>query len=189
MLPIRRALTPRFLPRLAAILALIAASASAAPDAAPPAESPPALDLSTPEAVVDVGPSLTSRSVSDPKNPESAWFTLAVQNRAMTPVVRVLAAADQPDAGLAFAPARKRPTLAEAAVSNADVVVERAPGFGQSAFRVTVPATQAATLALHLEGVTGPPTLLAWNEPALIAHNRQISILTGLVSGLLIAAA
>src|SRR6185503_17601487 len=171
----------RFWPRLAAALVLAGAGAFAAPEPTPPDEATVALDFSTPEAVVDVGPSLASRSVSDPKNPESAWFTLAVRNRATAPVVRVLAAADQPDAGLAFAPARKRPTISEAAVSNSDVVVERAPGFGQSAFRIMVPATQAATLAVHLDGVKGLPALLAWSEPALIAHNRQVSILTGLV--------
>ena len=190
MLRIRgRNIFSRVFPGLAATFVLGFAAAFAAVDGGAPDDAGSALDLATPEAVVDVGSSLATHSVRDPKDPESAWFTLAVQNRTTAPVVRVLAAADQPGASLAFAPTRMRPTIAEAAVSNSGVVIERAPGFGLNAFRVVMPPTQAATLALRIEGVKGLPSLLAWSEPALIAHNRQVSVLMGLVSGLLIAAA
>jgi len=189
MLRIRgRNIFSRVFPGLAATFVLGFAAAFAAVDGGAPGDAGSALDLATPEAVVDVGSSLATHSVRDPKDPESAWFTLAVQNRTTAPVVRVLAAADQPGASLAFAPTRMRPTIAEAAVSNSGVVIERAPGFGLNAFRVVMPPTQAATLALRIEGVKGLPSLLAWSEPALIAHNRQIAILSGVVSGLLAAA-
>ncbi len=190
MLRIRgRTVFSRVLPGLVASLVVGFAAAFAAVDGSVPGEAPKALNLAAPEAVVEIGSSLAPRSVGDPKDAESTWFTLAVQNPTAVPVVRVLAAADRPGTSLAFAPTRMRPMIAEAAVSNSGVVIERAPGFGQNAFRVVMPPTQEATLALRIQGVKGMPSLLAWNEPALIVHNRQLSILEGLVSGLLIAAA
>ena len=147
-----------------------------------------ALNLAAPEALLDLGPSLSARNVNDPSDPEDAWFTVPVQNRGTTPVIRVLTAADRPQAALATTPTRTRPTLIEAVSSNPDIGLERSPGFGEHTFRLVIPPNNAGTLALHFQGVRETPSLLAWSEPALVAHNRQYAVLTGLVSGLLIAA-
>jgi diguanylate cyclase (GGDEF)-like protein/PAS domain S-box-containing protein len=152
-------------------------------------ETTAALNLAAPEALLDLGPSLSARNVNDPADPEDAWFTVPVQNRGSTPVIRVLAAADQPRAALAISPTRTRPTLLEAASSNADIVLERSPGFGEYTFRLVIPPNNAGTLALHFQGVKETPSLLAWSEAALVSYNEQYALLTGLVCGLLIAAA
>ena len=167
---------------LVALFLLVAARAEQAP--APSA----ALDFAAPQAVIDLGPSIAPRTVEDPADPNGSWFTIAVQNRGQTPAARVLTAADPPGAALAIAPMSGRPALVEAGVTDSAIVIERAVAFGANAFRVAVPPGHAATLALHFEYVEGRPPLLAWTEPALIAHNRQAAILSGLVSGLLTAA-
>ena len=147
-----------------------------------------ALNLAAPEALLDLGPSLSARNVNDPSNPEDAWFTVPVQNRGSTPVIRILAAADRPELALAVTPPRTRPALIETATSNPDIVLERAPGYGEHTFRLVIPPNNAGTLALHFQGVRQAPSLHAWTEAALLSHNQQYAILTGLVSGLLIAA-
>jgi diguanylate cyclase (GGDEF)-like protein/PAS domain S-box-containing protein len=147
-----------------------------------------ALNLAAPEALLDLGPSLSARDVNDPSNPNNAWFTVPVQNRGNSPVIRILAAADRPEAALVASPPRTRPVLLETASSNADIVLERSPGFGEHTFRLVIPPNNAGTLALHFQGVQGAPSLLAWTEAALVSHNQQYALLTGVVSGLLIAA-
>src|SRR5262245_39019078 len=147
-----------------------------------------ALNLAAPEALLDLGPALSARNVNDPSSPDDAWFTVPVQNRSTTPVVRVLTAADRTDAVLEAYPALTRPILLETASSNPDIALERSPGFGEHTFRLVIPANNAGTLAFHFQGVREAPSLLAWTETALVQHNRQYAILTGLVSGLLIAA-
>jgi diguanylate cyclase (GGDEF)-like protein/PAS domain S-box-containing protein len=164
------------------------AMSHAAEPVAPPENATPALNLAAPEAVLDLGSAVSPRGVRDPSDPSGSWFTVAVQNRSDVPVARVLAANDPPAAGLALMPMADRPALIEAAVSDSTVVVEHATALGGNAFRVVLPAQHAATLALHFQGVGSRPPLLAWAEPAMIAHNRQAALLTGMVSGLLTAA-
>ena len=169
------------LPVTAILLAVTLARAEEAP-------SNTALDFAVPPPVIDLGPSVLPREVKDQADPEGSWFTIAVQNRGMRPIARVLTAAEPADFSLAVEPKRGRPLLLEAAVADEAIVIERAIAFGPNAFRVLVPPGHAATLALHFENVEDRPALLAWTEPALIAHNRQEGILAGLVSGFLIAA-
>src|SRR5262249_15131503 len=133
-------------------------------------------------------PSVSPRKVPDRADPTGAWFTLGVQNRGNSPVARVLTAAEPIAAGLQLAPMHRRPSLIEAASSNSDVVIETTTSFGENAFRVVLPPGASTTLALHWEGAGERPGLLGWTEAALIAHNRQIAILSGMVSGLLAAA-
>ena len=164
----------------------LAGPAAKAEEASQPANV--ALDFAVPPPVIDLGPSIVPRGVKEPADPNGAWFTIAVQNRGSGPATRVLTAAEPPGAGLWLVPMAGRPALVEAAAGDRAVVIERAVAFGANAFRVLVPAGHVATLALHFENVASRPTLLAWTEPALIAHNRQAAVLAGLVSGLLTAA-
>lgn len=66
--------------------------------------------------------------------------------------------------------------------------MEIAPAIGANAFRVLLPPHQNATLTLHLENAAALQPVLAWTEPALIANNRQTSILDRLIWGLLTSA-
>ena len=163
-------------------------AASEIPATVPSETTTTALNLAAPEALLDLGASLSARDIRDPSDPDDAWFTVPVQNRGMTPVIRILAAAERPQSALAATPTRTRPRLLETASSNPDIILERSPGFGENTFRLVIPANNAGTLALHFQGVRTAPSLLAWTEAALVAHNRQYAVLTGLVSGLLIAA-
>jgi diguanylate cyclase (GGDEF)-like protein/PAS domain S-box-containing protein len=171
----------------ASLLALLLLAPFAwAQEASPPGGI--ALDFAVTPPVIDLGPSVQPRGREDPADPNGQWFTLAVQNRSKLPVSRVLTAAEPAAAALALAALAGRPALIEAAVPDSSVLIERAVAFGANAFRVLLPPGHRANLALHFENVAGRPTLLAWTEPALIAHNRQAAVLSGLVSGLLAAA-
>jgi diguanylate cyclase (GGDEF)-like protein len=152
------------------------------------ASAPAALDFAVSPPVIDLGPSVQPRIASDAADPNGSWFTLAVQNASDLPVARVLTAAEPATAALALAALPGRPALIEAAVPDSSVLIERAVAFGANAFRVLLPPGRTANLALHFENVAGRPTVLAWTEPALIAHNRQAAVLSGLVAGLLAAA-
>src|SRR5258706_3661585 len=147
-----------------------------------------AVDFDLPQPVLERATAVSAERVVDHADPSGAWFTLGVQNRGTTVVSRVLAASEPPAGGLQLAPMVRRPALIEAASSDPDTVIEGMTAFGENALRILVPPAKATTLALHFEGVAARPALLAWAEPALIAHNRQIAILSGLVSGLLAAA-
>ena len=173
----------RFL--FATIFALFSIAVGVRADEAPVAT---AIDFATSQPVIDLGPSAAPRGLNDPSDPNGAWFTLAVQNRSTTTTARVLTVADPPSAGLAVTPPAGRSMLVEAAASDPAILIERAVAFGPNAFRVIVPAARFGTLALHFENVIGRPAILAWTESALIANNRQAAVLSGLVSGLLMAA-
>jgi diguanylate cyclase (GGDEF)-like protein len=170
----------------ALLLALLVFAPFAHADEAPAAGT--ALDFAVSPPVIDLGPSVEPRQLKDGADPNGEWFTLAVQNRSRQPVARVLTAVEPPAAALVLAPPVGRPTLIEAAAPDRSILIERAIAFGANAFRVVVPPGRSANLALHFENVAGRPSLLAWTEPALIAHNRQAAVLSGLVSGLLTAA-
>jgi PAS domain-containing protein len=167
----------------AVALALVWYSAGALADA------PTALDFAVSQPVIDIGPSLSPRAVQEPTDPNGLWFTIAVQNRSSMPVARVLVPMNPPSAALAATPMPSRPALIECAASDPAVAVERELAISPAAFRIVVPAGDVATLALHFEYAPARPALLAWLEPALIANARQTTILSGLVWGLLTAAA
>src|SRR5262245_55800205 len=96
---------------LAAAAAEADATASAGEAAGTPAS---AVDLNLPQAVLDLGPSVSPRKVPDRADPTGAWFTLGVQNRGSSPVARVLTAAEPIAAGLEVTPMHRRPSLIEA---------------------------------------------------------------------------
>ncbi len=151
------------------------------------AEQAAAIDFAAPPPVIDLGPSLTPERVAEPGDPRGSWFTLAVQNRQSTLVARVLTSFSPPGSGLNSEPLPARPTIVQVVPSDPSIIVERAPAFGPNAFRVLLPAGRNSTLTLHFENATRRHPLLAWTEPALVANNRQTSILDGLISGLLTA--
>ena len=65
--------------------------------------------------------------------------------------------------------------MREVAASDSSVIVERATAFGRNAYRVVVPPVHSVTLALHWP-MSRSPTVYAWTESAMIAHNRRAAI-------------
>ncbi len=145
-------------------------------------------DIASGQAVIDMSSALAVSRVSDPAEPGAAWFTVYIKNTGDALGTRVLHAFDPPIAGVSITPPHRRPTLLEVAGSDGAVIIERAEAFGVNAFRIIVPPAHESALALHFDGVGPAPTLFAWTESALVAHNRQISLLVGTIGGLFAAA-
>ncbi len=74
------------------------------------------------------------------------------------------------------------------ASSDSGVTVQRVHALGRHAFEVTVPPATTASLAVRIIHTDEKPSILAWNEPALVAHNRQLAIFLAAVAGLIAAA-
>jgi len=166
----------------APFVVLFAIAAALAADEPVPAAGL-SLDLAIPESVLDLGSALAPREAGG----VAGWFTLAVRNSTALPVTRILLAADVPSSGISFSPPTMRPALVEAMSSDSAIAVEPADALGANAFRVTVPASGAVTLALRFRGVEDRPVLLAWMEPALIRHGLQTTVLSSVATGLLAA--
>ncbi len=60
---------------------------------------------------------------------------------------------------------------------------------GRRAFRVIVPPATSVAIAVEIANAAEPPALLAWTEPALAGHNRQLAIFTTAVWAVIAAAA
>jgi diguanylate cyclase (GGDEF)-like protein/PAS domain S-box-containing protein len=68
------------------------------------------------------------------------------------------------------------------------VGVERLHALGHHAYQVTIPPATSASLAIRVVYADPKPEILAWNEPALVAHNRQLAVFLAAVAGLIAAA-
>jgi diguanylate cyclase (GGDEF)-like protein len=98
--------------------------------------------------------------------------------------------AGQPAAeALRILPRPTRPAIVAVASADPGVIVEKAKAFGGRAYLVTVPPETSAPIAVEIANAGSPPSLLAWTEPALAAHNRQLGIFIAAVAGLIFAAA
>jgi diguanylate cyclase (GGDEF)-like protein/PAS domain S-box-containing protein len=123
------------------------------------------------------------------KQDATSWYIFTAANLSERPVTRVLRAGQPPDIGLGLIPLAHRPTILQVASTSPGVVIESSNAYGRHGFRITLPAGTVAPLAVRLESAPSPPSLLAWSEPALAAHNRQIAIFVAAVAGLIFAAA
>ena len=171
-----------FLWALAAVL-FAAVSATAAQDSR-------GIDLGAPDAVIelqnDLGPyHMPAGQIARP----SSWYTLAVTNASQRPAVRVLQAGQSPDVSLRFFPPSSRPSILSVASTDPGVLVETAHAYGRHAWRVTIPQGTTASLAIEIANASASPSVLAWTEPAIAAHNRQLGIFIAAVAGLIFAAA
>ncbi len=168
----------------AAIVAFMT-SAVAAQDA------PQRAHLGAPVGVLELKPYLrpyTPPSSAAHKN-NSSWYTFAAENLGSRSTTRVLQAGQPPSSGLSLLPHSQRPTILQVASADSGVVVESSNAYGRKGFRLIIPAKTKATVAVRMAGAASPPSLLAWTEPALAAHNRQIAIYVAAVAGLIGAAA
>src|SRR5579871_108140 len=117
------------------------------------------------------------------------WYMLAALNDSDRAATRVLLAGQPPGTGLNIFPAPTRPEIAAVASSDDKVYVERVGAYGRRAFRVTLPPASLSELAVCTINTRQPPSILAWTEPALSQHNRNLAIFVAAVAGLIGAAA
>ncbi|MDE2266410.1 MAG: EAL domain-containing protein [Alphaproteobacteria bacterium] len=172
--------------RLAFATALVAAFVAGA-HAAP---APHSVNVSGPEGVLELEQTLDPyHPPKGPKADDSEWYIFTAVNSSKRPVTRVLHAGQPPSIGLSIFPRATRPAILQVASTNSNVVVESSNAYGRHAIQVTIPPSTSAPLAVRTVGAQSPPSLLAWTEPALAAHNRQIAMFVAAVAGLIAAAA
>src|SRR6185437_1719332 len=171
------------------LVCLWACFAAAAPHVAAPTKDQLSIDFSGPVSVIDLRDLLTPYNVPAAMQSDgSRWYLIAATNGSVRPVTRVVMAADPPDAALRLFPRRARPQIAQLASSDSGVTVERLHALGRHAFSVTIPPATSSSLAMRLAYADDNPSVVAWNEPALVAHNRQVAIFLAAVAGLIGAA-
>ncbi|MDE2112623.1 MAG: EAL domain-containing protein [Alphaproteobacteria bacterium] len=154
------------------------------------AQAPHTVNMSGPEAVIELQQTLDPyRPPKGTKAGDTNWYIFTAVNTSTRPVTRVLHAGQPPDIGLSIFPHATRPSILQVASTNSNVVIEGGNAYGRHAIRVTIPPSTSVPLAVRTAGIQSPPSLLAWTEPALAAHNRQLAIFVAAVAGLVAAAA
>jgi diguanylate cyclase (GGDEF)-like protein len=171
-------------------IALTAFAAQAANIVPKTAKDIHAIDFAGQQPVIDV------RNVLIPYHPPSGaerdgshWYMLNAVNDAVRPVTRILQTSQPPGIGLRFFPASTRPEILQVASSESGIIIENTNAYGRKSFRITIPPATAGAIAIRLRNGSIEPTVLAWTEPAIAAHNRQLAILLAAVAGLIAAAA
>ncbi len=159
----------------------------AAPVAAPPAHS---IGFGGPEGVIELKQILEPyRPPAGAKPDASQWYIFTAVNGSDRPAIRVLHAGQPPGIGLSVLPRSTRPAIQQVVSTDPNVVIESVSAYSRHSFRVTVPPSASVALAIRFVNTESPPSLLAWTEPALAAHNRQLAVFIAAVAGLIAAAA
>ena len=154
------------------------------------ADAPHAVDFGSDANVINLRHELTPyHAPSGPEADGSAWYMLAVTNNSVRPAIRVLLAGQPPRMALSLLPRPSRPAILAVASSDSGVVVEPAKAYGARAWRVIIPPITQVGLAVRVGYAGSPPSLLAWTEPALASHNRQLAIFITAVGALIAASA
>ena len=156
--------------------------------AAAPAGDPHLVNFSAHDAVIELRDNLGPYKTASQPQP-SHWYSLYVRNGATQPVVRILQAGQPAEMALAVFPRATRPAIVSLSSPAPGAIVEAAKAYGGRAYRVSVPPGATIGLAIQVANGEDPPSLLAWTEPALAAHNRQMAIFIAAVAGLIFAAA
>lgn len=180
----RFAFVAAFCAALMTMFAVIAAAAPAPVD-------PKAVDFAGPEGVVEIREALRPYHAPSAANvpDKSGWYLIAVTNSAIRPAARVLQAAQPQSVSFRILPRPTRPSILNVASSDPLVSVAAMNAYGRHTFRVIVPPASTVALAVQMVNMPNPPSLLAWTEPALAAHNRQLAIFTTAVWAVIGAAA
>ncbi len=169
----------------------IASAQQSAPTTPPIPTATPShqVDFSAADNVMPLKSALTPyHAPGGPEKDGSLWYMLALSNKSVRPVSRVILAGQPPSMTLALLPRSSRPQVLAVASSDSGVLVEAAPAYGHRAWRVVLPPVTQVGLALQVLNAENPPALYAWTEPALAGHNRALAIfITGV--GSLIGAA
>lgn len=117
------------------------------------------------------------------------WYVFTAVNASARPVFRALQAGQPPGTGHGLLPHSQRPALLQVTSTDPAVTIESANDYGRRTFRIGLPAGGTVALAVRMNGADDPPSLLAWTEPALAAHNRWMAVFIATVAGLIAAAA
>src|SRR6202789_1475033 len=171
---------------LFAVAVLAAASALAAPVAKPAGAG---IDFARADAMIELKPALAPyHAPSGPEADGSLWYMMNAVNQSVRPVTRILIAGEPPDAALRLLPLRARPVIRQIASSDAEVTVESARSYGRHGWRVTIPPATSVALAVRMQNADAAPSVVAWTEPAIISHIRQLAVFMAAVEGLIAAA-
>ncbi len=147
------------------------------------------IDFAGPVAVIDLKDLLTPYNAPAGRETDgSRWYVLSATNGSVRPTSRVLVAADPPNSALHIFPRKARPEILQVASSDSGVTVERLRAVGRHSYLVRVPPATTASLAIRVGSGDDRPSVLAWNEPALVAHKRQVAVFLAAVAGLIAAA-
>jgi diguanylate cyclase (GGDEF)-like protein/PAS domain S-box-containing protein len=152
--------------------------------------APQEVNFGTTVGVIELKSLLKPYAAPTPlKADNSTWYSFGAVNYSARPATRVLHAGQPPGIGLSIIPHSMRPTMLQVVSTSPGVVVESSNAYGRKGYRVTLPPSSKVSLAVRMAGSREPPSLLAWTEPALAAHNREIAIFVAAVAGLIGAAA
>ncbi len=170
---------------IAALLGALTAFAAAAPAARP------SIDFASPDGAIAVTDGLAPyhAPTAKPQPDGSGWYLVTATNSSIRPAARVLVAAQPQSVSFRILPRPTRPSILAAASSDSLVIVDHMSAYGRRAFRVIVPPATTVAIAVQIANAADPPSILAWTEPALAAHNRQLAIFTTAVWALIAAAA
>jgi diguanylate cyclase (GGDEF)-like protein/PAS domain S-box-containing protein len=148
------------------------------------------VDFGTHDAVIDLQDALGPYKMPASVQPKaSRWYSFSVTNSTGRTVTRILAAGQSASMALDLFPHATRPAIISLASPDPGAVVESAKAYGGRAYRIDVPPGATVGLAVEIANAETPPSLLAWTEAALAAHNRQFAIFIAAVAGLIFAAA
>ncbi len=172
------------------VILLTATLAGAANLPVPKPKDVHAIDFAGQQPVIDVRNALIPyQPSSGAERDGSHWYMFAAVNEGVRPVTRILQANQPPGIGLRFFPASTRPEIIQVASSESGIIIENTNAYGRKSFRVTIPPATTGPIAIRLRNASAEPTVLAWTEPAIAGHNRQLAILLAAVAGLIAAAA
>ena len=181
----------RTLNQLALLCLLLVAGVAIAHATAPnPSPNPPQVNFGRSDNVIELKTALTPyHAPGKPEADGSSWYMLSVTNNQVRPAIRVLIAGQPPRIALSLLPRPSRPAVLAVASSDSGVLVQPADAYGHRAWRVIIPPVTSVALAVRVGAAATPPSLLAWTEPALASHNRQLAIFITAVGALIAAAA
>ncbi|HEX4304175.1 MAG TPA: GGDEF and EAL domain-containing protein [Rhizomicrobium sp.] len=168
----------------ASLLAVVAALAAATPD------PPHAIDFAGPDGVVEITDGLVPYHApsAKPEPDGSGWYLITATNSSIRPAARVLQASQPQSVSFRILPYPTRPRILAVASSDPLVVIDKNNAYGRRAWRVVVPPATTVAIAVELANAAQPPSIFAWTEPALAAHNRQLAIFTTAVWAVIAAA-
>src|SRR5262249_40367924 len=185
---------PPVMKRLIFAVACIVAAAVSLAAAAAPGPSPlpqaaikksaNAIDFADRRPVLDLQDVLQPSSNAPVQYDGSAWYVMTAVNNSAVAVTRVLHAGEPPGVALSFFPVSPRPSILQVASSDDQVLISNAGAYARRAFRVTVPPSATVAIAMRLQNVEHPPSVLAWTEPALASRPRRLAFFVAAVAGL-----
>ena len=147
------------------------------------------VEFSNTSAIIDLKDHLAPyHAPSGAENDGSRWYMLTAVNNSVRPSTRVFLAGQPVDAPIRLWPLPARPAILQVAASDSQVIVEDARAHARHAIRVTIPPATTTTLAIRVAYGDQPPSVLAWTEPALVSHNRQLAVFVAAVIGMIAAA-